>query len=94
MKLRHSLIIILLLLVAGGAYMAISQEKTTRPVVVKGYAGRYQLFHGSFYERRDKVYERTGVFKIDTITGDSWIYREGLDSRGEFYSRWVEISDR
>ena len=93
MKTSKWIALCIILLIAAGALVATSQEKDSRPVVVKGYSGRYQLFQGTFFENRGKGFERTTIFKVDTITGDSWIYRAGLNSKGDYYSRWEAIAD-
>ncbi|NCC51036.1 MAG: hypothetical protein EOM20_07440 [Spartobacteria bacterium] len=93
MKTSRWIALCVVILIASGSVVATSQDKDARPVVVKGYSGRYQLFQGTFFENRGKGVDRMAVFKIDSITGDTWIYREGIDTKGDFYSRWSLITD-
>jgi len=52
MKTSRWIALFIVMLIVTSVVVATSQENDARPVVVKGYTGRYQLFQGTFFENR------------------------------------------
>jgi hypothetical protein len=58
-------------------------------------SGRYQLFQGQFsISSKGVPFTDTNVFKIDTVTGRVWVYREGQAQNGSFYVKWEPVADQ
>ena len=49
-------------------------------------------------EKDDVFISNCGVFKIDTVTGETWIYRERVDTQSvisnEITGEWVPVDCR
>lgn len=62
-----------------------------------GEVGRYQLFNGTyrFFDYRNKKTEnRQAVFLLDTQTGLTKIYHEGLNVDGRKIIEWIRFADQ
>lgn len=58
--------------------------------------GRYQLFQGVYRIGSlsdNEMSEAKDVFKIDTITGRTWVYMTGIDQNQESFEFWREIEE-
>lgn len=59
-----------------------------------GRVGRFQIASGCYLssvgegviEKDDIVVSSCGVFKIDTVTGETWIYRERVNTQSVLYN--------
>lgn len=75
-----------------GAILALS----FRPPVTaqQGHSVRYQLVTGKFrlLIPTSSPSEENGVFRIDTETGATWIYQDGM-SKGVPFRNWDRIPD-
>ena len=61
-----------------------------------GQTGRYQLFQGEYRIGSvpdDTVTTGKDVFKIDTVTGKTWVYMTGIDENRESFEFWREIPE-
>jgi hypothetical protein len=68
-----------------------------------GRVGRFQIASGCYLssvgegviEKDDVVLSTCGIFKIDTVTGETWIYRERVNTqsvlRDEVTGEWEPI---
>ena len=68
-----------------------------------GRVGRFQIASGCYLSSigegaidKDDVYlSNCGVFKIDTVTGETWIYRERVNTQSvisnEIIGEWVPV---
>ena len=62
--------------------------------VVDNDVGRYQLFQGEYeivFAKDSLIGEEKKVFKIDTITGNTWILFSGQDEDGYYKNVWFPI---
>lgn len=60
-------------------------------------SGKYILFSGVYlYNAKGSISKRPGIFKMDTTTGNCWIYKEGHSSsnRTSGYSGWKLIQSK
>jgi len=56
--------------------------------------GRYQLFQGQYtVNAAGTPFKEIGVFKINTETGQVWVYQEGRTKSGEFYKKWEAVGN-
>lgn len=56
--------------------------------------GKFELHEFDYIGTTQTASVRThGVFRIDTATGDTWIYLSGAGSDGKFVSAWGKIAD-
>jgi hypothetical protein len=56
---------------------------------------RFALFQGTYYEGANgQTVSSQGVFKIDTATGDVWLFTLGIDKDGKFIERWAKIDNK
>ncbi|GEM_PF-5664753 len=52
--------------------------------------GRFQLFQGYYtVSSGGTAFKENAVFKLDTVTGEVWVYFEGMDKNGKFFKRWL-----
>jgi hypothetical protein len=68
-----------------------------------GRVGRFQIASGCYFssvgegifEKDDVPVSTCGVFKIDSVTGETWIYRERVNTQNilsnEITGEWVRI---
>jgi hypothetical protein len=69
----------------------------------RNQVGRYQLVAGCYdsavreglADRAALLGHRTGIFKIDTVTGQTWVYREVIDTQSiiedQYVREWIPI---
>ena len=59
--------------------------------------GKYILFTGMymFRDSRGKEWEEKAMFKVDTTTGKTWIFRNGYrnNNSSTYYCKWQEIDN-
>jgi hypothetical protein len=93
------------ILIATGLMFAFALAVTNRDAKSSssGEVGRYLLaagyYHSAVREGLDAasrhMTQRTGVFKIDTATGQTWIYKEVIDNRSiiepSLSREWIPI---
>ncbi|MHC4570974.1 MAG: hypothetical protein ACYS0C_02700 [Planctomycetota bacterium] len=82
---KKSIIVLLLVVVLAVLVTTVfSQERHSTHQLCQ--YGRFMLFAGGRHEiNRAGVF--SGVFKIDTFTGTTWIYTTGV-SKGQPYQEW------
>lgn len=75
---------------SGIALLGRAQEPAALPQV----QGRFQIFQMQYNAFADgTVIKDVAVFKLDTLTGDTWKYVTGIQD-GQRYSRWDKIDER
>ena len=85
------LIAVVLLVIITVAYSQSSQGNNTS--YRTSYSGRFQLFGGDYVTiNEEQKINQSAVFKIDTITGRTWIYNAGL-SNGQSFEKWKLIPE-
>ncbi len=69
-----------------------------------GRIGRFQVVSGCYVasigkgviEKDDLLVSNCGVFKVDTVTGDTWIYRERVNTqsvvKNEVTGEWEPVN--
>jgi hypothetical protein len=69
-----------------------------------GQVGRFQIASGCYFtnigegviEKDDIQVSTCGIFKIDTVTGDTWIYKERVNTQSvlsnEIIGEWVPVN--
>lgn len=76
-----------------GATLALS----VRPFVTaqQGRAGRYHLVTGKYrvLSVTGSLMEDEGMFRVDTETGATWIYKAGTSKEGVPFRNWDRIPD-
>ncbi len=76
------------------ALSAAGQAEKYSASAAPGFYGRFQLFQGRHtVNSAGQPFEETAVFRIDTQTGKTWVYREGRTKEEKFYSRWEPVSE-
>ena len=76
--------------VAFGAVVARAQGGAPSPAPLSA-PGRYVLFAGQYRITASSTDQ--GVFKLDTETGQAWVFATGVTSDGVFVQRWSPISN-
>lgn len=86
------LVMLLFLLCAGGCSKDTNQPSS--PATGEA-VGRYQLINGEYsFLGRTAISQSHEVFKIDTITGKSWIFISYYDDKSKKTERfWRQIED-
>ncbi len=97
MNRRKVVVPVITLIVIVCAVVAWSQT-TQRPPDSEqphlGVPGRYQLFQGQFtIVSSGTPFKEIGVFKLDTHTGQTWMYAEGSNRDGQLYKEWRAIQN-
>jgi hypothetical protein len=76
----------LFLLILAGFALRGQQEPT--------HFGRYQIIAYTVELANGQSGHQATVFKMDTATGQGWLYRTGMDSKGKFYNVWAPIEQQ
>jgi hypothetical protein len=85
-------------LVALATTGGVADEPTRAPSMARTQCGRYQLLHatfrsGGYVDGKFSSGEEVGLFKIDTDTGKTWIYFDGVNKDGELIQKWTPITN-
>ena len=58
----------------------------------EGVPGRWQLFAGEHWANAGKgSLEQKEILRIDTVTGETSVWRTGLDANGVYFNKWTPI---
>jgi len=95
---NKAVVILLVVCVVVALFAAITVAQQERATVSPQpwMVGRYQLFQGTFKVEGDgdtPSFVETGIFKIDTQTGKTWLYRDRVSQRGRRTPTWLKIED-
>ena len=90
---RYSIILICIAAATGSSWHLLAQENEAKPTtsLPLTQVGRFQLFQGTFTSidgKDDRTYKDSGIFMIDTLTGNVKAYRSGLTKEGKLYEGW------
>ena len=90
---KHRLIaLIVMLCVFGCAIIAWAQSAKSTYGVTEN--GRFQLLQGPCTEPTSKgSFDEYRIFRIDTQTGDTWVFLTGLDGNGKLVNCWLRIGN-
>jgi hypothetical protein len=70
------------------------QIKGTAQAQIVSEVGRFQIVQGTYtINVKGQGVTETNVFKIDTRTGSTWIYREGQQRDGKLFAGWEKVPD-
>jgi hypothetical protein len=59
----------------------------------QGLPGRWQLFTGEHWAGSGKsTVEEKEILRIDTQTGDTSVWRTGIDASGKYFNTWTPIA--
>jgi hypothetical protein len=87
MKTTIAASLVLLLFVLGIAY---SQNKGSSPN--PGNPGKFQIVPAEYlYMAKGATLKQPGVFRLNTETGETWIYVHLLDDQGKFVEKWSPV---
>jgi hypothetical protein len=97
---RYSPLFLLLAIVTLFAVVTLTGRRAESDT---GQVGRFQVASGCYLSTvgegmiaKDDLYvSRCGVFRIDTVTGQTWIYRERVDTQSvvsdEITGKWEPV---
>jgi len=89
MKSKFIIISMLLIIICSPAIAAVNSTPSQ--------VGRYQLFQGTYRigsAQDGQVAEAKDVFKIDTVTGKTWVYMTGFDENQNPVEFWRLIEEK
>ena len=67
--------------------------KLNQNAILSNNFGRYQLFQGKYnIMANGSIIENDAIFRIDTMTGEVWIYWEGSNA-SKAWSEWRKIDE-
>lgn len=89
---RYSIIAIILLIAAASTYIYAQMPALAQNITSTVNTARFILFGGSFDVANGKD-SKSGVFKLDTYTGDTWILISKKTPDGKEVSTWVPIKN-
>jgi hypothetical protein len=80
-------IVIAAVLLLAGATLSHDQSNQNQ----NSSTGRFQIFqldHDYHDQQKQTTLTVKEIFRLDTVTGRTVVYDEGVSSKGEYYSRW------
>jgi hypothetical protein len=77
---------------AAAVLLVVGNTQTSRAQTATTTAGRFQLLAGEhFITGKATGFDQKDVFRIDTATGATSFFAEGVDKDGKAYIEWQPI---
>ena len=86
---RVTLVTLLALLLLA---LGITRAQSNRPSAVPGNPGKFQVLSAEYiHSGKNADYKKPGVFRLNTETGETWIYVDMTDDQGKGAKFWTPI---